>query len=52
MKLIFGLDLSKAVEEARPQHTFSPSYIRNENDFPLSDDIVKGYSHSCTTDSN
>ena len=41
-KLWLNYTLSDAIIDARPQHAFSPAYIRNENDYPLSQAIKDG----------
>lgn len=43
-KLWLDYSLEKAIVDARPQHSFSPAYIRNEKDtaYRLADDMVAG----------
>ncbi|XP_066914328.1 glutathione hydrolase 1 proenzyme-like [Clytia hemisphaerica] len=41
-KLWLNYTLSDAILDARPQHAFYPTYIRNEKDYPLSQAIRDG----------
>ena len=41
-KLWLDYTLSDAIENPRPQHSFFPEYIRNENGMPLSDEMKAG----------
>ena len=42
MKMVFGMDLGNAVMMSRPYHSFFPTYIRNEKQFPMKAKIVDG----------
>ena len=48
-KLWLDYSLEKAILDARPQHSFSPAYIRNEkSDYRLTPEMVsglEGYNH-------